>query len=57
LVEAEALRGVMHLRQDRMLIDDAPTTVALRLSNGTMLDGSRNYTPAKPYHQVCKHKG
>lgn len=40
------------MNQGRMLIDDAPTAVSLRLANGMMLDGSRSYTPAKPYHQV-----
>lgn len=55
LVEAEALRGVLHLRQDRpgggMLLDGADTAVALRLANGLCLDASGGYQAAKPYQQ------
>lgn len=53
LVEAEALRGVLHLRQDRgMLLDGANTAVALRLTSGMCLDASGGYLAAKPYHQA-----
>ena len=53
LVEAEALRGVLHLRQDRgPLLDGTSTAVALRLTNGICLDASGGYLAAKPYHQA-----
>ena len=47
-----ALRGVLHLRQDRMLLEGGNTAVALRLTNGMMLDASGSYQAAKPYHQA-----
>jgi hypothetical protein len=52
LVEAEALRGILHLRQDRTLVDGASTSVALRLTNGMLLDASGGYFAARPYHQA-----
>lgn len=48
LQEAESLRGCLHMTgRTQGIVGDAPTTAALRLTDGTCLDGSRGYVRAE----------